>query len=209
MVYTNIYVLSTYSFTSHRQRIDSGNIDSTLLSQAMMGEPMIRGISVTLHRINKLATTINSMCHMASVRYLYLFVGYPFILICCIDSTSIMYHQPIPQLRWGTFHSIRSISTIVYPINKYKFSHQHQITINNNTNPLHTPHTRSYYNNYSVPYPQSNRGPYNPADWHATTILTVRKGGDVVVIGDGQVSLGQQVIKGMLIHLCYSTYIYI
>ena len=31
--------------------------------------------------------------------------------------------------------------------------------------------------------------------WHATTILTVRKGGRVVVAGDGQVSLGQTVIK--------------
>lgn len=31
---------------------------------------------------------------------------------------------------------------------------------------------------------------------HATTIITVRKGGKVVVAGDGQVSLGQTVIKG-------------
>jgi ATP-dependent HslUV protease, peptidase subunit HslV len=31
--------------------------------------------------------------------------------------------------------------------------------------------------------------------WHATTILTVRKGGRVVVAGDGQVSLGATVIK--------------
>ncbi|MFN0219810.1 MAG: ATP-dependent protease subunit HslV [Hyphomicrobium sp.] len=31
--------------------------------------------------------------------------------------------------------------------------------------------------------------------WHATTILTVRKGGTVVIAGDGQVSLGQTVIK--------------
>jgi ATP-dependent HslUV protease subunit HslV len=31
--------------------------------------------------------------------------------------------------------------------------------------------------------------------WHATTILTVRKGGTVVIGGDGQVSLGQTVIK--------------
>jgi ATP-dependent HslUV protease subunit HslV len=34
-----------------------------------------------------------------------------------------------------------------------------------------------------------------PASWHATTILTVRKGGRVVVAGDGQVSLGQTIIK--------------
>jgi ATP-dependent HslUV protease subunit HslV len=32
--------------------------------------------------------------------------------------------------------------------------------------------------------------------WHGTTILSVRKGGRVVVAGDGQVSLGQTVIKG-------------
>lgn len=31
--------------------------------------------------------------------------------------------------------------------------------------------------------------------WHATTILTVRKNGRVVIAGDGQVSLGQTVIK--------------
>ena len=32
--------------------------------------------------------------------------------------------------------------------------------------------------------------------WHATTILTVRKGGRVVIGGDGQVSIGQTIIKG-------------
>lgn len=32
--------------------------------------------------------------------------------------------------------------------------------------------------------------------WHGTTILAVRKGGRVVVAGDGQVSLGDTVIKG-------------
>ncbi|SON53580.1 ATP-dependent protease subunit ClpQ [Hartmannibacter diazotrophicus] len=31
--------------------------------------------------------------------------------------------------------------------------------------------------------------------WHGTTIVTIRKGGKVVVAGDGQVSLGQTVIK--------------
>ncbi len=31
--------------------------------------------------------------------------------------------------------------------------------------------------------------------WHGTTILTVRKGGRVVIAGDGQVSLGNTVIK--------------
>ncbi|MDH3701632.1 MAG: ATP-dependent protease subunit HslV [Alphaproteobacteria bacterium] len=33
------------------------------------------------------------------------------------------------------------------------------------------------------------------AIWHGTTILSVRKGDSVVVAGDGQVSLGQTVIK--------------
>jgi len=32
--------------------------------------------------------------------------------------------------------------------------------------------------------------------WHGTTIVAVRKNGKVVVAGDGQVSLGQTVIKG-------------
>jgi ATP-dependent HslUV protease subunit HslV len=35
----------------------------------------------------------------------------------------------------------------------------------------------------------------SPDVWHGTTILTVRKAGKVVVAGDGQVSLGQTVIK--------------
>jgi ATP-dependent HslUV protease subunit HslV len=35
--------------------------------------------------------------------------------------------------------------------------------------------------------------PFPP--WHATTIVTVRKGGKVVVAGDGQVSMGQTIIK--------------
>ena len=32
--------------------------------------------------------------------------------------------------------------------------------------------------------------------WHGTTILTVRKGGNVVIGGDGQVSIGQTIVKG-------------
>jgi ATP-dependent HslUV protease subunit HslV len=32
--------------------------------------------------------------------------------------------------------------------------------------------------------------------WHATTILMVRKGGKTVIGGDGQVSLGQTIVKG-------------
>ncbi|MCW5750423.1 MAG: ATP-dependent protease subunit HslV [Alphaproteobacteria bacterium] len=35
----------------------------------------------------------------------------------------------------------------------------------------------------------------SPVQWHGTTILCLRKGGRVVVAGDGQVSLGQTVIK--------------
>jgi len=35
----------------------------------------------------------------------------------------------------------------------------------------------------------------DPQQWHGTTILTVRKGGRVVIAGDGQVSLGATVIK--------------
>ena len=34
-----------------------------------------------------------------------------------------------------------------------------------------------------------------PASWHGTTIITVRKGGKVVIAGDGQVTVGQTVIK--------------
>ena len=37
--------------------------------------------------------------------------------------------------------------------------------------------------------------PPTPDIWHGTTILSVRKGDQVVVAGDGQVSLGQTVIK--------------
>jgi ATP-dependent HslUV protease subunit HslV len=33
-------------------------------------------------------------------------------------------------------------------------------------------------------------------DWHGTTILAVRKDGKTVVAGDGQVSMGQTVVKG-------------
>jgi ATP-dependent HslUV protease, peptidase subunit HslV len=36
----------------------------------------------------------------------------------------------------------------------------------------------------------------NELTMHATTIITVRKGGKVVMAGDGQVSLGQTVMKG-------------
>ncbi|WP_119390540.1 ATP-dependent protease subunit HslV [Taklimakanibacter lacteus] len=35
----------------------------------------------------------------------------------------------------------------------------------------------------------------NPQQWHGTTILSLRKGNKVVIAGDGQVSIGQTVIK--------------
>lgn len=41
-----------------------------------------------------------------------------------------------------------------------------------------------------------NHSPEWTRAWHGTTILSVRKGDKVVVAGDGQVSLGQTVIKG-------------
>jgi ATP-dependent HslUV protease subunit HslV len=37
--------------------------------------------------------------------------------------------------------------------------------------------------------------PQNPDRWHATTVLTVRKAGAVVIGADGQVSVGQTIIK--------------
>ena len=37
--------------------------------------------------------------------------------------------------------------------------------------------------------------PAHPS-WHATTILMVRKGGRTVIGGDGQVSIGQTIVKG-------------
>src|ERR1700757_197475 len=42
--------------------------------------------------------------------------------------------------------------------------------------------------------PQSDSAPL--PGWHATTILSVRKGGEVVMAGDGQVSMGQTIVKG-------------
>jgi ATP-dependent HslUV protease subunit HslV len=43
---------------------------------------------------------------------------------------------------------------------------------------------------------QNNSTPYDPVGWHGTTILCVRKDGEVAMAGDGQVTLGQTVIKG-------------
>jgi ATP-dependent HslUV protease, peptidase subunit HslV len=38
--------------------------------------------------------------------------------------------------------------------------------------------------------------PHDPIGWHGTTILSVRRAGGVAMAGDGQVTLGQTVIKG-------------
>ncbi|HTW52792.1 MAG TPA: ATP-dependent protease subunit HslV [Stellaceae bacterium] len=37
--------------------------------------------------------------------------------------------------------------------------------------------------------------PVDDTRWHGTTILCLRKGGDVVIAGDGQVSMGQTIVK--------------
>lgn len=38
--------------------------------------------------------------------------------------------------------------------------------------------------------------PFDSSQWHSTTILAVRKDGQIVIAGDGQVSMGQTVLKG-------------
>ncbi|HQU01590.1 MAG TPA: hypothetical protein PLI12_03985, partial [Acetobacteraceae bacterium] len=38
--------------------------------------------------------------------------------------------------------------------------------------------------------------PNDPVGWHGTTILCVRRGSAVTMAGDGQVSLGNTVVKG-------------
>ncbi len=43
---------------------------------------------------------------------------------------------------------------------------------------------------------QNTPSPHDPIGWHGTTILCVRRGGSVAMAGDGQVTLGQTVIKG-------------
>src|SRR3979409_1449909 len=46
------------------------------------------------------------------------------------------------------------------------------------------------------PGPRPMQSPSNSSDaWHGTTILTVRKGGTVAIGGDGQVSIGQTLVK--------------
>ncbi|MBX3489756.1 ATP-dependent protease subunit HslV [Parvibaculum sp.] len=38
--------------------------------------------------------------------------------------------------------------------------------------------------------------PHDPINWHGTTILSVRKAGRVAIAGDGQVSMGDTIMKG-------------
>ena len=55
------------------------------------------------------------------------------------------------------------------------------------------------YSSYFAPTAQAGAGdsPWtNPASWHGTTVLAIRKGDRVVVAGDGQVSAGNTVMKG-------------
>jgi ATP-dependent HslUV protease subunit HslV len=42
----------------------------------------------------------------------------------------------------------------------------------------------------------NSTNPNDPVGWHGTTILSVRRDGKVTVAGDGQVSLGNTVVKG-------------
>jgi len=43
--------------------------------------------------------------------------------------------------------------------------------------------------------PSMNTTSHDPLGWHGTTILCVRKDGQVAMAGDGQVSMGQTVVK--------------
>src|SRR3546814_14169341 len=63
----------------------------------------------------------------------------------------------------------------------------------------HVPGARSIHVGCSpgaaFPHSRGTRAGADMESWHGTTILGVRKNGKVVVAGDGQVSLGQTVIK--------------
>lgn len=41
----------------------------------------------------------------------------------------------------------------------------------------------------------TKNSPFDSSHWHGTTILSVRKGGQTVIAGDGQVSMGATVLK--------------
>ena len=47
-----------------------------------------------------------------------------------------------------------------------------------------------------IPPPEPPMQDRDPPSWHGTTIVMVRKGGRTVIGGDGQVSIGQTIIKG-------------
>jgi len=42
---------------------------------------------------------------------------------------------------------------------------------------------------------ETSQTPYDPTNWHGTTILCVRKDNKVVLVGDGQVTMGNTVVK--------------
>jgi ATP-dependent HslUV protease subunit HslV len=42
---------------------------------------------------------------------------------------------------------------------------------------------------------ETSQTPYDPTHWHGTTILCVRKDNKVVLVGDGQVTMGNTVVK--------------
>lgn len=48
---------------------------------------------------------------------------------------------------------------------------------------------------YHIPSMTYSHSSAHAAPWHGTTILSVRKNGQLVIIGDGQVSMGQTVMK--------------
>src|SRR5665811_2056801 len=54
---------------------------------------------------------------------------------------------------------------------------------------------RDRYINQGTGIRVMNMQPQSPDVWHGTTILTVRKGGIVAIGGDGQVSIGQTIVK--------------
>ena len=57
------------------------------------------------------------------------------------------------------------------------------------------PPTPRSCSNVRLPSAAIHRIRLNQPVWHGTTILTVRKGGLVAVGGDGQVSIGQTIVK--------------
>src|SRR5205814_9515020 len=66
---------------------------------------------------------------------------------------------------------------------------------------LHLSFSGTTYASIFQEFPAQHRMPTEGMDhsgdngWHGTTILCLRKGGEVVVAGDGQVTMGQTVVK--------------